>query len=161
MAKSVKSSKSNRQRKGNKARNLKKKKKSKAKNKKENGSVAMSEKQFEHRMMAMCKEFKRVCTSKAIVTHKLHREKRKHDRDMSELCKDLKYLLKFNLKTDNVVSSADVESEDVVYPVVEDLSKNVQDLIISNQNFEPGFKFTRWQQKKFLQKIRDIKQYNS
>jgi len=161
MAKSVKSSKSNKQRKGNKARNLKRKKKNKAKNKKENESVAMNEKQFEYNMMSMCKEFKKVCTSKAIVANKLHREKRKHDRDMSELCKDLKYLLKSNLKSDNVISSADADSEDVTYPVVEDLSKNVQDLIISNENFEQGFRFTRWQQKKFFQRIRDIKKHNS
>ena len=35
--------------------------------------------------------------------------------------------------------------------------KNVSDLIISNENNEPGFRHTRWQQRKFLQNVREKK----
>ena len=68
---------------------------------------------------------------------------------MKDLCKDVKKLFKSGEETN--------EEDEEGIASVENLSKNVSDLIISNENNEPGFRYTRWQQRKFLQKVRDQK----
>eukprot|EP00090_Calanus_glacialis_P032581 TRINITY_DN53983_c0_g1_i1.p1 TRINITY_DN53983_c0_g1~~TRINITY_DN53983_c0_g1_i1.p1 ORF type:complete len:160 (-),score=48.34 TRINITY_DN53983_c0_g1_i1:97-576(-) len=140
-------------RKRNKVQNLRKKKKVKSRNK-EKPEVS-TDKNLKQKINTICDEFKNISTSQAIVKNKLKKDKRRLDSDMSGLCKDLKKMLKSSEK-----HSKD-ESDEECFPVIENLSRNVEDLLISNENYEPGFKFTRWQQKKFQQKVCDSKiQYN-
>ena len=140
-------------RKRNKVQNLRKKKKVKSRNK-EKPEVSV-DRNLKQKINTICDEFKNISTSQAIVKNKLKRDKRRLDKDMSGLCKDLKKMLKSSEK-----HSKD-ESDEECFPVIENLARNVEDLLISNENYEPGFKFTRWQQKKFQQKVCDSKiQYN-
>ena len=133
-------------RKRNKVQNLRKKKKVKSRNKEKTDDVSV-----ERKVNTICEEFKNISTSQAIVKNKLKRDKRRLDKDMSGLCKDLKKLLKSSK------NSCDEENNETCFPVIENLSKNVEDLLISNENYEPGFKFTRWQQKKFHKDVRESK----
>ena len=155
MGKTIKkvSVKPSKHRKKNKVQNLRKKKKSKNKNK--DKSEALSDRDVKLKISNICDDFKNISTSQAIVKNKINRDKKRLDRDMSGLCKDLKKMLKSTEK------HTEDESDEECVAVVENLSKNIEDLIITNENFEPGFKFTRWQQKKFHQKVSCSKiQYN-
>ena len=51
------------------------------------------------------------------------------------------------------------DEEEECLATVENLAKNVNDYLIINEtsNNEPGFRFTRWQQRKFHQNVRKHK----
>merc|ERR1712241_1542088 len=95
------------------------------------------------------RKLKATATPQAIVRAKLKRDQRLLEKDMKDLCKDVKKLFKSSEDTN--------EEEEEGVATVENLSKNVNDLIISNENNEPGFRYTRWQQRKFLQNVREKK----
>jgi len=140
-------------RKRNKVQNLRKKKKTKSRNKEK--PEVLTVKNFRQKISNICDDLKNISTSQAIVKNKLKKDKKRLDRDMSGLCKGLKKLLNSTEK-----QSKD-ESDEECVALVENLSRNVEDLVITNENYEPGFKFTRWQQKKFQQKVSNSKiQYN-
>ena len=95
------------------------------------------------------RKLKASATPQAIVRAKLKRDQRLLEKEMKDLCKDVKKLFKSGEETN--------EEDEEGFAAVENLSKNVSDLIISNENNEPGFRYTRWQQRKFTQKVRDQK----
>ena len=95
------------------------------------------------------RKLKPSATPQAIVRAKLKRDQRLLEKEMKDLCKDVKKLFKS--------SEDNNEEEEEGIAAVENLSRNVSDLIISNENNEPGFRYTRWQQRKFLQNVRDQK----
>merc|ERR1739838_970262 len=66
--------------------------------------------------------------------------------DLNGLCKDLENMFK---KKTNVM-----EEEKECFAKVENLAQNIEELTISNENYEPGFRFTRDQQKKFTHKLK-------
>jgi len=140
-------------RKRNKVQNLRKKKKVKSRNKEKSNTLAY--RNLKQKVNIICEEFKKISTSQAIVKSKLKKDKRKLDRDMSLLCKDLKHL-----NTSTAPNDDDCEDK-TCFPVIENLSKNVSELLISSDNYVPGFKFTRWQQRKLHKRVleRQIK-YN-
>ena len=151
----------------NKEKNIKKKKKEKAKRKlkfQEKSSEATSKSvPNRHKQAANTadrqgsitslnlkfRKLKASATPQAIVRAKLKRDQRLLEKEMKDLCKDVKKLFKSGEETN--------EEDEEGFAAVENLSKNVSDLIISNENNEPGFRYTRWQQRKFTQKVRDQK----
>jgi len=140
-------------RKRNKVQNLRKKKKVKSRNKEKTNSN--TDRNLKQKLNTICEEFKKISTSQAIVKNKLKRDKRKLDKDMSYLCEDMKQLNTSTTQKD------DDGNDETCFPVIENLSKNVSELLISSDNYEPGFKFTRWQQRKLHKRVleRQIK-YN-
>ena len=149
---------------------MKKKKKEKAKRKLKNQETSScsettskshhSQQQHRHRntsdrpdsissLNLKFRKLKASATPQAIVRAKLKRDQRLLEKEMKDLCKDVKKLFKSSEETN--------EEEEEGIAVVENLSKNVSDLIISNENNEPGFRYTRWQQRKFMQNVRDQK----
>eukprot|EP00092_Neocalanus_flemingeri_P021711 GFUD01023549.1.p1 GENE.GFUD01023549.1~~GFUD01023549.1.p1 ORF type:complete len:160 (-),score=47.93 GFUD01023549.1:596-1075(-) len=140
-------------RKRNKVQNLRKKKKGKCRKKEK--LEDSEDTNVQQKVNDICDEFKKISTSQAIVKNKLKKDKKRLEKDMGRLCKDLKKMLKSGDK------QTKDESDEECVAEVENLSKNIEDLIITNENYEPGFKFTRWQQKKFQLKVRESKiQYN-
>ena len=151
----------------NKEKNLRKKKKEKSKRRRnesdinsESDSAAPSTKTSEQKSMSsVSREFmklKATATPQAIVRAKLKRDQRLLERDMKDLCKNVTKLFK------TMPDDEKEHEEEEHIAEVETLSKNVGDLIISNDNPEPGFHYTRWQQRKFLQKVPDKKiKYNN
>ena len=95
------------------------------------------------------RKLKASATPQAIVRAKLKRDQRLLEKEMKDLCKNVNKLFKSSKETN--------EEGEEGFAAVENLSKNVSDLIISNENNQPGFRFTRWQQRKFLQNVRDQK----
>ena len=152
----------------NKDKNLRKKKKEKSKRRRkdqekgsDSDSPGPSVRKSDHkRMSSLNLEFRKLkatATPQAIVRAKLKRDQRLLERDMKDLCKDVTKLFKTSLG----VEDEKEQEEEEHFAEVENLSRNVEDLIISNDNPEPGFHYTRWQQRKFLQKVRDKKiKYN-
>jgi len=144
----------------NKDKNLRKKKKEKFKRKyrdqaQEEDLCAVSNQKSDHKSISSLnlefRKLKATATPRAIVRAKLKRDQRLLEKDMKDLCKDVNKLFKSSDET-----TEDKEGEED-FAAVEDLSKNVSDLIISNDNPEPGFQYTKGQQKRFLQKVRDQK----
>lgn len=146
----------------NKEKNLRKKKKEKSKRrrkesdkKSESDSAAPSIKTSDHKSISSVRrkfmKLKATATPQAIVRAKLKRDQRLLERDMKDLCKDVTKLFK------TMPDDEKEHEEEEHFAEVETLSKNVGDLIISNDCPEPGFHYTRWQQRKFLQKVPDKK----
>ena len=138
----------------NKDKNLKKKKKEKFRRKLKTKEDSLHAKTNDRSVSSLNVEFRKLkasATPQAIVRAKLKRDQRLLEKEMKDLCKDVKKLFK---SSDGTSESKD---EEECFAEVENLSKNVSDLIISNENPEPGFHYTRWQQKKFMQRVRDQK----
>ena len=78
---------------------------------------------------------------------------------MGEIVETMSFMQKFFPQADDPLDFPEETNEDEEEGIatVENLSKNVSDLIISNENNEPGFRYTRWQQRKFMQNVRDQK----
>ena len=81
---------------------------------------------------------------------KHRRDQRLLDRNVKDLCRDLDKMFQ---KSSNNEAEKEAEEEEC-FAAVENLSKNINDLIITNENHEPGFRFTRWQQRRFQQMTR-------
>ena len=130
-------------RKSNAEKNLKKKKKLKSQEK----SLAKAEtRDLRHKMKNMCTDFKMMSTTQAIVRQKLRRDEKKLKTDLKGICNDLERLLE--TKDD----STD-EADKVEVAVVEDLACKVDHLMIGQEELaRPGFVYTRWQQKKFIER---------
>ena len=131
-------------RKSNAEKNLKKKKKLKSQEK----SLAKAEtRDLRHKMKNMCTDFKMMSTTQAIVRQKLRRDEKKLKTDLKGICNDLERLLE--TKDD----STD-EADKVEVAVVEDLACKVDHLMIGQEELaRPGFVYTRWQQKKFIERL--------
>ena len=134
---------SKRGRKSNAEKNLKKKKKLRSQEK----SLAKAEtRDLKHKMKNMCNDFKMMSTTQAIVRQKLRRDEKKLKTDMKGICKDLERLLETKEEVD--------EGDKVEVAVVEDLACKVEHLMIGQEELaRPGFVYTRWQQKKFLERL--------
>ena len=140
--------------KSNKEKNLRKKKKAKFKSRESKGDTI----QKGHVMQTLCHEFKKLnykASPQQIVRAKHRRDERMLKRDMKDLCKDLKSLC----NKDEENKDSDDGEEEECFAAVENLAKKVDDYLIINENSnnEPGFRFTRWQQRKFHQNIRKHK----
>merc|ERR1711971_1361705 len=100
------------------------------------------------KMKNICTDFKMMSTTQAIVRQKLRRDEKKLKTDMKGICNDLERLLE--TKED----SADDEGDKVEVAVVEDLACKVDHLMIGQEELmKPGFVYTRWQQKKFNERL--------
>ena len=132
-------------RKSNSERNLKKKKKLKSQEK----SLAKAEtRDLRHKMKNMCTDFKMMSTTQAIVRQKLRRDEKKLKTDLKDICSDLERLLETKEEDE-----AD-EADKVEVAVVEDLACKVDHLMIGQEELaRPGFVYTRWQQRKFLERV--------
>lgn len=135
-------------RKRNKVQNLRKKKKVKSRNKEKKEST--NDKTLKQKVNSICEEFKKISTSQAIVKNKLKKDKKKLDKDISGLCENLQLLKTSN----NDIPEGDDET---CFPVIENLSKNVAELLINTEDYAPGFKFTRWQQRKLHRRVLERK----
>ena len=136
--------------KGNKTnveRNLRKKKKMKRNEKK--AEKAMN-RDVNKKLDVICDSFKNISTTQAIVRQKLKQDERRLKSDMTDICKDLERVL------DTKADGCDDGVEEVA--VVEDLSSRVEDLMLSREELaRPGFVYTRWQQRKFTDRLKLIK----
>lgn len=148
-------------RKKNKEKNSKKKKRAKFKSHNPDQEVFGKNKEASKKtalsLKVLCEEFSRLnhtASTRDIVRAKQRRDRRVLDKDLKNLCKTM------NSMCHKEETKEDEEEE--CFAEVEDLAKNVNDLIISNNdNLEPGFRFTRWQQRKFHQNVRTQKiKYN-
>merc|ERR1712107_933648 len=81
---------------------------------------------------------------------KHRRDNKQFQNNVNDLCDDLDQMCKKHDDDDD----DDSDAEEECFAEVETLSRNINDLIISNDNNEPGFRFTLSQQKKFQQNIR-------
>merc|ERR1712212_89096 len=134
-------------RRNNKKQNLRKRKKTKFYSK-ESRTAALNSTQSEdlnQSVNSICRERRKMNTSQVIVKAKLRRDEKRITKDINGLCKDLEEM--FNKKNN-------VMEEEECFAKVENLAQTVEDLTISNENFEPGFRFTRDQQKKFTHKLK-------
>ena len=129
-------------RKSNAEKNLKKKKKLKSQEK----SLAKAEtRDLRHKIKNA--DFKMMSTTQAIVRQKLRSDEKKLKTDLKGICNDLERLLE--TKED----PAD-EADKVEVAVVEDLACKVDHLMIGQEELaRPGFVYTRWQQKKFIERL--------
>merc|ERR1739838_941162 len=135
-------------RRNNKKQNLRKKKKTKSYSK-ESRTAALNSTQSEdlnQSVNSICRELRKMNTSQVIVKAKLRRDEKRITKDINGLCKDLEDMFK---KKTNVM-----EEEKECFAKVENLAPNIEELTISNENYEPGFRFTRDQQKKFTHKLK-------
>ena len=144
-----------------KERNLKKKKKEKFKRKERNAIEKPGDKTtVVQSLRTLCQQFKKLnqtASPQEIVRAKHKRDQKRLDREMKDICK---MMVKQELTKTKEPESGEEEEEECV-AAVENLSKNINDLIITNDNLEPGFRFTRWQQRKFQQNVRKQKiKYN-
>lgn len=140
-------------RKKNKEKNSRKKKRAKFKSHNPGQEVLGKNKEASKKtaqsLKVLCEEFSRLnhtASTRDIVRAKQRRDRRVLDKDLKHLC-----------KTMNSMCNKDetkVDEEEECFAEVENLAKNVNDLIISNDSLEPGFRFTRWQQRKFHQNVR-------
>ena len=149
-------------RKKNKEKNSKKKKRAKFKSHIPNNDVFCGKKKEVAKKTAqslklLCEEFSKLnhtASTRDIVRAKLRRDRRSLDKDLKDLCKTMNSMCNNKAETKE-------DGEEECFAEVENLAKNVNDLIISNDSFEPGFRFTRWQQRKFHQNVRKQKiKYN-
>ena len=101
----------------NKEQNLKKKKKYKARRKKEK---EFREKKLRENVDSICKNVKKIHIAKAIVKEKLKKDKEALDKSIKNLTADLQCMF-----------SETKKHEQVHFPVVEQLSRNVKELTIS------------------------------
>ena len=146
----------------NKEKNLKKKKKAKMKSNSSDQEIFRSKRMRENErktaqsLKTLCHEFRKLnhtASTRDIVQAKQRRDRRVMDKELKDLCKNMKSMC----NKESIVSD-----EEECFAKVESLAQNVSDLIISNDNFEPGFRFTRWQQRKFHQNVRRRKiKYNN
>jgi len=146
-------SKSNKKgRKSNSVKNMKKKKKQRAKEKTEERAT---QRDIKHKIQNICDNFKKISTTQAIVRHKLRNEENRLNKDMKSICKGFSKLL----ETKTLDVSEDEKKEKIA--IVEDLSSQVEDLMINRddnpEELRPGFVYTRWQQKKFLEGLKLLK----
>ena len=144
----------NKTRKSNKEKNLKKKKKAKFKSKDKSYNEKCQD--SEKAVNSLCYEFQKLNKSKVaspqqIIKAKHRRDQRMLDRNVKGLCRDLDKMFQ---KTSNNEGTNKEKEEEECFAAVENLSKNISDLIITNENHEPGFRFTRWQQRRFQQVTR-------
>ena len=101
-----------------------------------------------HKMKNMCTDFKMMSTTQAIVRQKLRRDEKKLKTDLKGICNDLERLL--DTKEEDEADEADK----VEVAVVEDLARKVDHLMIGQEELaRPGFVYTRWQQRKFLERL--------
>ena len=139
--------------KSNKEKNLRKKKKAKFKSRESKGNTI----EKGHVMQTLCHEFKKKLNAspQQIVRAKHRRDERMLKRDMKNICKNLNNMCNKDEKN----KESDDEEEEECLATVENLAKNVNDYLIINEtsNNEPGFRFTRWQQRKFHQNVRKHK----
>lgn len=152
---------SNKKSKKHKERNLKKKKKEKFKRKERSATDKSGDTTtVVQSLSTLCQQFKKLnqtASPQEIVRAKHKRDQRRLDREMKDICK---MMVKQELTKTKDHDSGEEEEEEC-FAAVENLSKNINDLIITNDNLEPGFRFTRWQQKKFQQNVRKQKiKYN-
>merc|ERR1712212_1076479 len=95
-----------------------------------------------------CTDFKMMSTTQAIVRQKLRRDEKKLKTDLKDICSDLERLL--DTKEEDEADEADK----VEVAVVEDLACKVDHLMIGQEELaRPGFVYTRWQQKKFIERL--------
>ena len=150
-------------RKKNKEKNSKKKKRAKFKSHNPDheffcGKKKDVAKKTAQSLKLLCEEFSKLnhtASTRDIVRAKLRRDRRSLDKDLKDLCKTM------NSMCNKDETKEEEEEEEECFAEVENLAKNVNDLIISNDSFEPGFRFTRWQQRKFHQNVRKQKiKYN-
>jgi len=141
-------------RKKNKEKNSKKKKRAKFKSHNPDheifGARKETKKKTAQSLKILCEEFSRLnhtASTRDIVRAKQKRDRRVLDKDLKDLCKTMNSMC-------NKKEETKEEGEEECFAEVENLAKNVSDLLISNDNFEPGFRFTRWQQRKFHQNVR-------
>ena len=129
-------------RKSNAEKNLKKKKKLKSQEK----SLAKAEtRDMRQKMKSMCTDFKMMSTTQAIMRQKLRRDEKKLKTDLKGICNDLERLLE---------PKGEDEVDKVEVAVVEDLACKVDHLMIGEEELaKPGFVYTRWQQRKFLDRL--------
>lgn len=134
-------------RKTNSVKNAKKKKKMKSVS-----AVKGEERDMKQKISNICSEFKKISTTQAIVRQKLRRDEKNLTSEMTDICKDLAGLLD---------SDGDGEGEEEV-AVVEDLACQVDDLVIGAEELaRPGFVYTRWQQRKFLDRMKMVRRRGS
>ena len=125
----------NKKRSNNKAQNLKKKKKLKYKTKQNRISSSGDLKQ---QVSYLCKDLKGTSPTQAIIRNKKRREEMVMEKDIGTICKNMKELL----------GGPKEEHESVA--IVENLAKNIKDLIIEAPDpHEMGFRFTKQQQQAF------------
>ena len=141
-------------RKKNKEKNSKRKKRAKFKSHNPDqetfGTRKEAKKKTAQSLKILCEEFSKLnhtASTRDIVRAKQKRDRRVLDKDLKDLCKTM------NTMCDKKEETKE-EGEEECFAEVENLAKNVNDLIISNDNFDPGFRFTRWQQRKFHQNVR-------
>ena len=128
-------------------RNLKKKKKMKINEKK--AEKAMN-RDVNKKLDVICDSFKKISTTQAIVRQKLKQDERRLKSDLKDICKNLERVL------DTKDEGCDDDVEEVA--VVEDLSSRVEDLMLSREELaRPGFVYTRWQQRKFTDRLKLLK----
>ena len=138
---------SKRNRKKNKEKNLKKKKLAKFKRSSEHSRVKEKKHQSNKIVTSLCvglEKSVKLASPREIVRAKHRRDNKQFQNNVNDLCDDL----------DQMCKKHDDDGEEECFAEVETLSRNINDLIISNDNNEPGFRFTRSQQKKFQQNIR-------
>lgn len=117
--------------------------------KRQEKSLAKAEtRDLRHKMKNMCTDFKMMSTTQAIVRQKLRRDEKRLKTDLKGICNDLERLLETKEEEE-----AD-ESDKVEVAVVEDLACKVDHLMIGQEELaRPGFVYTRWQQRKFLERL--------
>merc|ERR1712059_197317 len=140
-------------RRNNKAQNLKKKKMRRAKAIEEEGRKERELKKVcDPDEEDLCKSLRKVSvpiisTTQAVFKAKLREEDQKRvNKDLKSICKDLENMLSHNQED---------EKDQECFAEVENLSKNVEELLIGTENYEPGFRFSKWQQKQFLKQIKN------
>ena len=141
---------SKRNRKKNKEKNLKKKKLAKFKRSSEHSCVKEKKHQSNKIVTSLCvglEKSVKLASPREIVRAKHRRDNKQFQNNVNDLCDDLDQMCKKHDDDDD-------DGEEECFAEVETLSRNINDLIISNDNHEPGFRFTRSQQKKFQQNIR-------
>jgi len=140
-------------RKKNKEKNSKKKKRAKFKSHNPDQEVFGKKKEASQKtaqsLKVLCEEFSRLnhtASTRDIVRAKQRRDRKVLDKDLKNLCRTMNSMC-------NKEDTKQDEDEEC-FAEVENLAKNVNDLIISKDNLESGFRFTRWQQRKFHQNVR-------
>jgi hypothetical protein len=129
-------------RKTNTERNLRKKKKLKVKDK----SIEKAKtRDLNQKIENICDDFKKISTTQAIVRHKLRKDEKRLKLEMRVICQGLESLLD---------KKEDTEEETEEVAVVEDLSSQVEDLMISPEELQAsGFRFTRRQRRQALARL--------
>ena len=100
----------------------------------------------------ICDSFKKISTTQAIVRQKLKQDERRLKSDMKDICQDLERVL------DTTKDDDGCDDDVAEVAVVEDLASQVEDLMLSREELaRPGFVYTRWQQRKFTDRLKLLK----